>query len=380
MTDFLNRYRQQLNQLKQQGNLRELSDLNPNEFTLNLSSNDYLGLARDHELFASFYRKREQSSSDFLCGSGSSRLLTGNYPLYSQLENRLEELYDRSALFFNSGYHANIGILPAITTKHDLILSDKLNHASIIDGLKLSSAKCIRYRHLDYLQLETIMKQQRDLYQQVFIVSESIFSMDGDQADMARLIDLKNKYNCLLYLDEAHAVGVRGSQGLGLAQESGLMDKVDLLVGTFGKALSSQGAYVVCHPIIKQYLINKMRSLIFTTALPPVTIAWNIHVLNTMVQMSAQREHLMLLSDKLRQSFKACDITTNGQSNIIPVMIGDNQTCLQLSHHLQKMGLLIFPIRPPTVPVNTARLRLSLCADMSWDQLSTLAETIKSLI
>ena len=158
------------------------------------------------------------------------------------------------------------------------------------------------------------------------------------------------------------------------------MDKVDILMGTFGKALSSQGAYIICHSILKQYLINKMRSLIFTTALPPVTIAWNLHVLNTMVQMTAQREHLMLLSDKLRQSFNACDIITNGQSNIIPVMIGDNQTCLELAQHLQKMGLLIFPIRPPTVPVNTARLRLSLCADMDWDQLSTLAQTIKSLI
>ena len=196
--------------------------------------------------------------------SSSSRLLTGNFRVYDTLEERLAAMYGReSALVLSSGYHMNTGILPALCDKGTLILADKLVHASLIDGIRLSGARCIRYRHQDY-------SQDCD---RIIIVTESIFSMDGDTAPLQRLVEIKRRCGkVMLYVDEAHAVGVRGERGLGLAEECGCIGDIDLLCGTFGKALASVGAYVICDSIIKEYLVNRMRTLIFTTAMPPVNL------------------------------------------------------------------------------------------------------------
>ena len=181
---------------------------------------------------------------------------------------------------FNSGYHANTGILPAVSNAQTLILADKLVHASLIDGIRLSSAKCIRYRHNDASQLQRLVSENHNLYAQIIIVTESIFSMDGDKADLCALVRLKKSYsNVLLYVDEAHAFGVRGEKGLGCAEEQDCINDIDFLVGTFGKAIASAGAYIVCRQVIREYLINKMRTFIFTTALPPVNIQWTAWVL-----------------------------------------------------------------------------------------------------
>ena len=369
MSDILKSYQDELEKLNQTGNLRYLKQIDESQFKLNLSSNDYMGIAK---LGLSLPNETGM-------GSGSSRLLTGNFQAYQALEDELEKQFGAPALFFNSGYHANIGILPALAQKGDLILSDKLNHASIIDGIKLSDADYHRYKHLDAQHLTRLLKKYRSNYKRVFIVSESIFSMDGDIADLHELIKIKTKYECFLYVDEAHALGTRGEKGLGIAEEQNCLSQIDLLVGTFGKAMNSVGAYLICNAIIKDYLINKMRSLIFTTALPPISIAWNLQILKQSLGMQKERLHLQELSNQFRTALQKLDIQTGGDSNIIPIMIGDSEKCKQLAEQLQNLGYLVFPIRPPSVPPNTARLRLSLSADMQWKDLKELPVMIKNL-
>ena len=369
MTDILKSYQDELEKLSQTGNLRSLKQIDESRYKLNLSSNDYMGIAK---LGLSIPEEKGM-------GSGSSRLLTGNFQAYQALEDELEKEFGSPALFFNSGYHANIGILPALTSKGDLILSDKLNHASIIDGIKLSDADYHRYKHLDYKHLERLLEKYRNNYNRVIIVSESIFSMDGDVADLHELIKIKKKYECFLYIDEAHALGTRGEKGLGIAEEQNCLSEIDLLVGTFGKAMNSVGAYLICNAIIKAYLINKMRSLIFTTALPPISIAWNLQILKQSLSMQKERTHLQDLSNQFRTALQDLDIKTGGDSNIIPIMIGDSENCTQIAEQMQRLGYLVFPIRPPSVPPNTSRLRLSLSADMTWGDLKELPEIINNL-
>nr|WP_320119673.1 8-amino-7-oxononanoate synthase [uncultured Marinifilum sp.] len=368
MNDYLEKYKLELDKLNEAGNLRSLKKISTNDIKVNLSSNDYLGVSKKNI-------PRPKGNS---FGSGSSRLLTGNFKEYYLLENELENLYGRASLFFNSGYHANIGILSALASKGDLILCDKQNHASIIDGIRLSSADYIRFKHKDYSSLKQILKTKRNKYERVFIVSESVFSMDGDDANIYQLIEIKKEFNCFLYIDEAHALGVRGEKGLGLAEEKNCILEIDLLIGTFGKAMNSIGAFVICDSIIKEYLINKMRSLIFTTALPPIVISWNYIMLRTIVKMKMEREHLIALSDKLRKNLKELGIETNGNSNIVPILIGDSQKCVNLAEYLQEKGYLALPIRPPAVPKGSARLRLSVCADMDWDDIKDLPVLIKN--
>ena len=260
---------------------------------LNLSSNDYLGLANDVSLREEFLKT--MTPETFLPTSSSSRLLTGNFSDYQALEQQLSTMFGaESALIFNSGYHANTGILPAVSNAQTLILADKLVHASLIDGIRLSSAKCIRYRHNDASQLQRLVSENHNLYAQIIIVTESIFSMDGDKADLRALVRLKKSYsNVLLYVDEAHAFGVRGEKGLGCAEEQDCINDIDFLVGTFGKAIASAGAYIVCRQVIREYLINKMRTFIFTTALPPVNIQWTAWVLQHLSALQYKRTHLL---------------------------------------------------------------------------------------
>ena len=281
------------------------------------------------------------------------------------------------ALVFNSGYHVNIGILPALTTKNDLIIDDKLVHASIIDGVRLSEAKKIRYKHNDLDQLEEILKTERHLHENVFIVTESVFSMDGDLADINKLVEIKKKYDTFLYIDEAHAIGTYGKKGLGLAEELGLISEIDFIVGTFGKAVASQGAFVICSSLFKNYLINKMRSIIFTTALPPFSLIWTHFILQRITNMSKQRAHLMKLSEYFRSKISSIGFETNGSSNIVPLIVGENAKCIKLADYLQENGIFILPVRPPTVPDGTARLRFSLTSQMEYSEIDKIIDLLK---
>lgn len=379
------RYTDVLADLRERGGLRMLPRIqhegkyirNDECRMLNLSGNDYLGLSGNRTLRADFLAFAADGDIPF--SSTSSRLLTGNYTVYTDLENRIASAFGReAALLFNSGYHANIGILPAVTTKRTLILADKLVHASIIDGILLSGCPFLRYRHNDYAHLEQLLEKEKGKYEQYVLVTESLFSMDGDLADLKRLVSLKSFYpDVLLYVDEAHAVGVRGKNGLGLAEEAGCISDIDFLVGTFGKALASMGAYVVCSEDMKQFLVNTMRPLIFSTALPPLNIAWSSYVFERLPLWQAEREHLDKISRMLRDHLAEITGTMTGNSHIIPFVIGENEACIRKAEVLQQAGFYCLPVRPPTVPAGTSRIRFSLSAAITEEEMEQLIRFIR---
>lgn len=376
--------KQELLELEKHSNLRRLPQMIHDgrdvvvggQRMLNLSSNDYLGLAADRELREEFLQTL--TPDNFMPTSSSSRLLTGNFSIYEELEAELAVLFGtEAALVLNSGYHANMGILPAVSNQHTLILADKLVHASIIDGIRLTTARCIRYRHNDLAQLERLLEQNHSEYQQIIVVTESIFSMDGDQADLQALVGLKRKYtNVLLYVDEAHAFGVRGKRGLGCAEEAGCIKDIDFLVGTFGKAAASAGAYIVCSRVIREYLVNRMRTLIFTTALPPINIAWTLFVVRKLTGMQERREHLAKISQMLREALQAKGYQCPSTSHIVPMIIGSSEDTVLRAEALQRHGFYVLPVRPPTVPEGTSRIRFSLTAEIKEQEIE---KTIKYL-
>ena len=369
-------FKQQLEQLSAQNQYRSIPDLvhqgryitRENRKMLNMSSNDYLGLASNENLRQSFLQQYGDNFPSFT--SSSSRLLTGNFPIYTDLEQLIAQRFQReSALLFNSGYHANLGILPALTTTKSLILADKLVHASMIDGIRLSQCAFFRYRHNDYEHLKNLLEKNAGKFDRTFIVTESVFSMDGDVADLKYLVQLKKQFpDTYLYVDEAHAIGVYGKNGLGIAERANVIADIDLLVGTFGKALASMGAYVVCDKILKECLINQMRPLIFSTALPPFNVAWTHFIFERLPQLSKERTHLEQLSAFLRQEVEHRTQIMPSQTCIVPYILGENEATLAKAKDLQEQGYYCLPIRPPTVPKGTSRIRLSLTADMTMDE------------
>ena len=346
---------------------------------LNFSSNDYLGLAAEQSLAEEFADSLHSTSSGggwLPLSSSSSRLLTGNHEAYGALEGRLAAMYGReSALVLSSGYHMNSGVLPALCDRKTLILADKLVHASLIDGIRLCEGRCVRFRHQDYAQVESILEKEAGGYERIFIVTESIFSMDGDLAPLQRLVEIKRRWpSVMLYVDEAHAVGVRGANGLGLAEECGCIGDIDLLCGTFGKALASVGAYVVCDRVIKEYLVNKMRTLIFTTALPPVNVAWSLFIMERLQLFGGRRKHLDRISSEVRKAFALRGMQMPSGSHIIPMIIGSSADAVLRAEDMQRHGFYVLPIRPPTVPEGTSRLRFSLTASLKEEDIAKLIE------
>ncbi len=373
-------YNEALEELRRNGRLRQLTETECGERLivrdgapmLNLSSNDYLGIAQDHSLWKSFLE--ETPPERLLPSAVSSRLLTGNHPAYTRLERLLTRLYDRpAALVFNSGYHANSGILPAIADNRTLILADKLIHASLIDGLHLGHAPYIRYRHNDYQHLEALLREKAPLFDTVIVATESIFSMDGDICDLPRLIALKREFrNVMLYIDEAHAIGVRGQHGLGLCEEYNCIADVDMLVVTFGKAIASVGAALICDREIKEWLVNTMRPFIFTTALPPINVEWTHYILSHLDGMADKRRHLATIAQRVNDTITQERGDTGSRSHIIPYIIGDAAEAQAEAIRMQRQGFYLLPVRPPTVPAGTSRLRISLhaaCNDEEIDRL-----------
>lgn len=378
------RYIDKLNKIRESGNYRELREIQNNGFLihhdgremLNLSSNDYLGISSNPRMIEEFREETDVKALSY--SAASSRLLSGNHEYYPLLENDLCELYGKeAALVFSSGYHANTGILPALAGKRDLIIADKLVHASIIDGLRLSDAEMLRYRHMDYEHLRSILSQNREKYENVFIVTESIFSMDGDVVDLLELCDLKKEYDAFLYVDEAHAIGVRGTNGLGCCEEQACVDDIDFIVGTFGKAFASIGAFVVCSGLFKDFLVNTQRTLIFTTALPPVNVAWTRFVLNRMPDFYNYRLKLAEKAEQLRGVLEAAGFETRGNSHIVPFLCGSNENSVYMSELLRDNGFFALPVRYPTVPKNEARIRFSLNAAIPDEDYDCLFEFIE---
>lgn len=385
LMSLLDHYAEQLDQLKQQGNFRQFTSNQQygrfitirDRTMLNLASNDYLGLAADLELREEFLDTLKIERTLF--SSSSSRLLTGNFAEYEQFENSLSKTFGRAALLFNSGYHMNIGILPALADSKTIILADKLVHASMIDGIRLSTAQYVRYRHNDLQHLEQLLQKYHhdEQIERVIVVTESIFSMDGDETDLAALVQLKQRFHkTMLYVDEAHGIGVRGKQGLGCAEQYAVLDQIDFLVGALGKAMASVGGYIICDSIIRDYLINKMRPLIFSTALPPISMAWSDFIFNKMLSMQQQRQHLAEISQYLQQAVIAKGFSSPSSSHIIPIILGESQAAIEKARYVQQQGFYAMPVRPPTVPQNSSRLRISLTSLVQKNELQQLVECL----
>ena len=373
---MLESYRNILTDLKNAAHLRSVSEFERKEgkyifiggkMLLNLSSNNYLNFADNEEITREFM---DYAGKKFTFGSASARLLTGTLPVYNELEQLITSLFQtEKTLLFNSGYHANVGINSSIAASSDVIFSDKLNHASIIDGMQLSRGKFFRYKHNDMENLEKLLLKERRNFKNAVIVSESVFSMDGDIADVKKLVELKKKYNCILIIDEAHAFGVFGEKGLGICEKLGLINEIDLIMGTFGKSIGSMGAFVTGKKVLIDYLTNKARSFIFSTSLPPVNIAFSKWIIeNKLPHTSQKRQNMLSLAKKM-----------GSESQIIPVIVGENDKTLELSEKLFQNGYFTLPIRPPTVPAGTSRLRLSLTADMTENDLIKLKEIVQEL-
>jgi 8-amino-7-oxononanoate synthase len=364
-----------------QSRLRELKDFNEvsssrikfkNQLYINFSSNDYLGLSHSKTLINANQKAVEKWGT----GSTSSRLVCGNMSIYSELESQLASWKGtENALVFNSGYQANSSIIPAIADRKSAIFSDKLNHASIVDGIQLSRAKHIRYKHNDMLDLENCLATSDE--ERKIIISETLFSMDGDIADLNALSELSKKYNALLYLDDAHGSGIYGHKGKGPACE--IIDSVDFYVGTFGKALGSFGAYCACSSEIKQFLINSARGLIYSTALPASVISTNIAAVEHVQNMDNERKHLAQLTFSFRKFINDSPYKTiEADSPIIPLIIGTENETIALSEYLLKRQIYAISIRPPTVPEGTCRIRFTLTSSHSDEDLNTLIKALNS--
>ena len=348
---------------------------------LNFSSNNYLGLANHPALAAA----AKDAIDRYGCGSGASRLISGNMTLHEELENKIAELKGtEAALVFNSGFQANTGLLSTLVGEDDVIFSDALNHASIIDGCRLSRAKVFVYGHSDLDQLQRGLNETAQ-HSRKLIVAESLFSMDGDEAPLVEIVDLAEKYGAMVMVDEAHATGVFEPSGAGLVAKLGLGERVLVQMGTLGKALGGFGAYVAGSRALRDLLINRCRSFIFTTSLPPAVMAMGIAAINLVKQEPERRQALRNNCELLREGLQRLGFVLGAsQSQILPLIIGEATQCMKISDYLLKNGVFAQGIRPPTVPPGTSRLRITLMATHTREHieraLGVFAEAQKSKI
>jgi len=346
---------------------------------VNFSSNDYLGIAGNIDLQKDFFQQAGTSKHNWMSAS-SSRPLTGTSSSHAELERLLANSYDKpKALLFNSGYHANTGILPSITSDQDLVLADKFVHASLIDGLRLGDAKFKRFAHNNLDHLAQLLEKYRNEFRDVWIVTESVFSMDGDIAPLIELVALKNKYQCCLYVDEAHAVGCFGANGLGVAEQLNLVAKIDIIVGTFGKSLAGCGGYAVGEQTLIDSMINFSRSWLFSTALPPINIDWNIFIWHQLANLNNERTTLADLSTFFKTGLEDIGKEYLGNSHIVPIIEPGNGNVVELSAKLERKGILAMPIRSPTVAAGSERIRFSLTANIPKSAISHCLGSINDL-
>ena len=343
---------------------------------VNFSSNNYLGIA-NHPALAEAAKK---AIDCYGCGSGASRLISGNMTLHEELENRIAAFKGtEAALVFNSGFQANIGILSTLTGENDAIFSDALNHASIIDGCRLSRAKTVVYDHGDLDQLESRLEQV-DTARRKLIVTESIFSMDGDEAPLAGIVDLAEKYGAMVMVDEAHATGIFGTNGAGVVAKLGLGDRVAIQMGTLGKALGGFGAYVAGSRDLRELLINRCRSFIFTTSLPPAIMAMAIAAIDLVEREPERREALWSNCRALGEGLDSLGFAVGkSHSPILPLIIGDAGKCMQFSERLLEHGVFAQGIRPPTVPPGTSRLRITLMSTHTREHIDRALKAFRDI-
>ena len=340
------------------------------------SSNDYLGFSRHPALAAAVRAAIE--ASDRVASTGS-RLLSGHVAAWEKLEEGFSQyLGVEAALFFNSGYAANTGLLTAILRRQDTVFSDAANHASLIDGIRLSGCRKIVFPHLDMDFLEDGLRNSDRDDGDLFIVAESIFSMDGDSAPIEDLVALAEQYDAALIVDEAHATGVVGPEGRGLIAQSDRSEAIIASIHTCGKALAAAGAFVAGSKTLKEYLTNHARPFIYTTGLPPYMAAQVAAGIKLAAEADEERIQLKALSERLRQSLTAAGFNTGkSDTQIVPVLLGTTETAMDTAHYLRNEGFEVRAIRTPTVPKGTARLRLSVTADLPPEAMDRVVDALK---
>ncbi len=342
---------------------------------IDLSSNDYLGLAGDSRLKSAI---AEAVAHAMKVGATGSRLLSGNSREWEGLERDFADFAGtEAALYFGSGYAANLGLLTSVLKPSDIVFSDALNHASLIDGIRLSGARRVIYPHTDVQFLENALLEHANGPGSKLIVTESIFSMEGDVAPLDALLALARKYEADVVLDEAHATGVCGPQGRGIAAKSECEREILAVVHTCGKALASCGAFVCGSAMLKEYLVNRARTFIFSTAIPPY-VAGQIRAAVAIARSAdVERHHLARIASLLREELAAhgfdCGAST---THIVPVMLDTNEMALHAAGELQRHGFGVKAIRPPTVPEGTARIRLSLTSGITAEEIHRLVEAM----
>lgn len=374
-------YASLIDSIRESGNMREI----PADFAsdpsikADFSSNDYLGLAADPELTRCFFASRDPAA--FAMSASASRLLAARQDANEHLEHTLSALFPgREILLFNSGYHVNTGLIAALADRDTLIIADRLVHASIIDGILLSRAEFKRFRHNDIDHLESILEKECGRHSGIMVVVESVYSMDGDSPDIEALIRLKNRFpEILLYIDEAHAFGVCGPGGAGLVASSSQPDSFDVVVATFGKALASVGAFAAMSGLLRMIAVNKARSFIFSTMLPPINVEWTAFLVGQLAGFENRRARLRELSVALAEGLREFEGEPRPVSHIQPYIVGSAAKAMSLSASLREAGDIVLPIRKPTVPAGTERLRISLSAALSVDDVKRLCNEIKEL-
>jgi len=324
---------------------------------VNFSSNDYLGLASDPRLAQAASRELERSGF----GAGASRLVTGDMAAHRELEAALAR-FERTeaAVLFGSGYAANVGILSALAGPGDAVFSDALNHASIVDGCRLARAEIVIYPHADAPALSALLRLHRG--RRRIVATDAVFSMDGDRAPLQEIASLCREHGAALLVDEAHATGVLGDRGAGLCEELGLEDAADVRMGTLGKALGCYGAYAATSSAVAELLVNRARSLVFSTALPPAVCAAAQEAISIAGGEPALRVRLWRNIRAVSEGLRRAGVQANPSSSIFPVVLGDPERALEASRSLRARGLLVKAIRPPTVPEGTSRLRIAVSA------------------
>lgn len=370
-----------LDELKKQDNFRILRSLKHegkyviynNQKMLNLASNDYLNLSNEKALKQDFLTHLKE----FEFTSSSSRSLSGNFEIYEEFESFLEVKLCKKVLHFNNGYALNLSCLQALASiKNTLFLADKQVHASIIDGLRLGGAKFIRFKHNDIKHLQSLVQKHYKEFEEIIIISEALFSMDGDFAPIKEFIKLKKEFkNIKIYIDEAHSVGCFGDDGLGYVKFLGLEKEVDFLVFTFGKAIASMGACMICEKPFKNFFINKARAFIYSTAIAPINVAWTLHIFKHLHEFSTQRKELLELSAWFKNAL-ASKGAVLGEAYIISFILGQNALANKISQKLLENGIFAPAIKEPTVAKNTARIRFSLHAGLSKENLEKVIELL----
>lgn len=380
--------KEEIEKIKSQSNWRFLSEstnCRSNEIILdgkkylNFSTNDYLGYSHHPQLI--------QASQDALnkygTGGRSSRLIAGTLDLHKELEQNLAKFKGtESALVFPTGFMANLGVISALLGSGAAIIMDRLNHASLIDAAKLAGCRIFVYEHCNIGSLEKVLHRTKP-YKKRLVVTDSIFSMDGDFAPLREVVDLCQQDKVWLMIDDAHATGIFGENGVGMAEHFGLLGKIEIVMGTLSKALGSQGGFVCGSNDLIDYLVNRSRTFIYTTALSPASCASALKALSLIKEEPEKRTQLLFLSQQLRQKIKTSfpsqqEYLNNSNSHIIPFQVGSSCNVIALSNHLKKSRIFAPAIRPPTVPKNECRLRISLTSDHTEKDIQKLVEALKS--